>query len=912
MKEDTSFGARPERLRRLFALGIEDADESAPAPAVGSWGLSAEQPGSRIGRYRLLRVLGEGGMGIVYLAEQEHPIQRQVALKVIKPGMDSQRIVARFEAERQTLALLDHPNIAHVLDAGTTEAGRLYFVMEYVQGLPITEHCDRDRVSIEGRLALFGQVCDAIQHAHEKGVIHRDLKPSNILVVVQGGTAVPKIIDFGVARALSRPLAEGALMTEENQLVGTPEYMSPEQVRGGSEAIDVRSDVYSLGVLLYVLLTGALPFDPETLRQGGPDTVRRVLLEEDPKTPSRRLAALGAQGESIAGQRDTEVRTLAKRLHRELEWIPLKAMAKDRERRYRSAAALASDIRSYLNGAPLLAGPPSRSYRIRKFVRRNRTLVAAATVVALALAAGAVVSLTMYVRAQVQAQRQQAVSDLLNNTVLAALDPTRRQGGEITVLSVLDGVSDALEGRFTDAPLMEAEIRHRLGMTYYRQGAHDVGARHLQRALDLRRQYLGEDDLATIDSLFELGNVHRRRGHPHEGQPLLLEAVARRTRLLGEAHDKTLYAKTILATNCVALGRHGEALRLCQEVLETARRAGGEERSAAILAAYRIGTVHALRGNYPEAERWIDGALRSARRVLGEDHSWRGTFTDALGWVYLLQGRFAQSEQLLTEAVSHESRVFGAAHPYTLLSVETLVGLYVAWDRPEEASKWRARLAAAKSADAGSLAGSLHHDAQKNAYAIRGCGMDIYDVFDEFHFAHKTLRGDGSITARVDQIQNTDSWAKTGVMIRRTLDPTSEHASVFITPTGVVTFHYRQVPRGAGFSRHGAVGPVALPHRVRLTRRGATFTAEHSADGVAWQEVRSGDPNQSGPVEIAMDEAVRVGLAVTSHHVGRVAEAHVSGVALTGVVAPEGPFTLSEDIGLQTITPSQSRPVRVP
>lgn len=365
--------------------------------------------GTTIGRYQLLELIGEGGMGLVYLADQKEPVRRRVAFKIIKPGMDSRQVIARFEAERQALALLDHPNIAHILDAGCAETGRPYFVMEYVRGMSVTRYCDENKLTIEQRLRLFEQVCEAVQHAHTKGIIHRDLKPSNILVCVHGDRATPKIIDFGIAKAVSQPLTDKTYVTFQGQLLGTPEYMSPEQVDFATQDIDTRSDIYALGVILYELLAGVLPFESEFFERAGLAQIQQTIREQEPVSPSRRLTSLGEKAHAIAASRNTQAIPLARRLHRELEWIPLKAMRKDRCRRYRSASEMADDIRNYLNGLPLIAGPETTIYRMQKFVHKHAGSVATVSLVAAAIILGLVVSTVMYFRAD-DARRKETIA----------------------------------------------------------------------------------------------------------------------------------------------------------------------------------------------------------------------------------------------------------------------------------------------------------------------------------------------------------------------------------------------------------------------------------------------------------------------------------------------------------------------
>ncbi len=489
-----TFLSRPTAGARIVA---SPSDGGGSAPGADSRG---EGPGARIDRYKLLQRIGEGGFGEVYMAEQEEPVRRKVALKIIKLGMDTRQVIGRFEAERQALAMMDHPNIAKVLDAGATAAGRPYFVMELVKGIPFTEYCDKNNLSTRERLALFIPVCNAIQHAHNKGIIHRDIKPNNVLVTLHDGRPVPKVIDFGIAKATHQRLTEKTVFTEFRQFIGTPEYMSPEQAEMSGLDIDTRSDIYSLGVLLYEILTGTTPFDAKTLRKAGYLEITRMIREDDPPAPSTRLSMLGDELSEIAHHRHTEPGMLSRLLRGDLDWIVMTALETDRTRRYETVNALARDIEYYLKDEPVLASPPSTRYKLTKFVRRNRTVVVASSLVLGALVVGLALATVGFVQARrerdaaeearTQAEesraeairerdRYQSVVESLQTT-LAIVDPDRVKGLEPGAQGVLDIARQVVTeaspvpvsfGKYADLDALRASNWTQLGETVLKMNA---------------------------------------------------------------------------------------------------------------------------------------------------------------------------------------------------------------------------------------------------------------------------------------------------------------------------------------------------------------------------------------------------------------------------------------------------------
>lgn len=666
------------------------------SPTVSYPGSSTVSIGN-IGPYKLLSVLGEGGFSVVYLAEQSRPVKRLVALKVIKPGMDTKQVIARFEVERQTLALLNHPNIAAVYDAGATEQGLPFFVMENVKGIPITEHCDRNKMSIEERLELFLQVCDGVQYAHQKGIIHRDIKPSNILVSVDGDKAAPRIIDFGVSKAITKQLNERTLYTEQGQFVGTPEYMSPEQAEMGAQDIDTRTDIYSLGVVLYELLTGALPFDPDTLRESSIDNIRKIIREQDPKRPATRLTGMGDEAKKIAENRNIDLSNLKKRLNRELEWIPLKAMRKDRTRRYRSASEFADDIRNYLHGRPLIAGPESTFYRLQKFAHRNKPLLTGVTAVLIVLIAGIIVSTNFGItasraqkeaesarlKAEQEAKAAQAISNFLRKDLLESMDPYVLRKQDITVRSLLDDTAAKLEGRFTTEPLVEAQIRYSLGKSYRNLGTYDLAEKQLIRAYSLQLDLLGNKSVDTLNTMELLGSVYMRMGRYKEAQTLFEQTYNGRKDkdVLGPEDPNTLSAMNELALLYLSWGQYKKAEDLYTKALPISQKVFGEKATFTLLMTENLADVYRFQGRYKEAE---DLYLKAQQNI--NDYTMIDEDPDnlhyvlysknGLGMLYINEKKFSQAETLFHDAYNLGFDILGDDHPDTLYSMNGLGFVY--------------------------------------------------------------------------------------------------------------------------------------------------------------------------------------------------------------------------------------------
>jgi serine/threonine protein kinase/tetratricopeptide (TPR) repeat protein len=736
---DPELRRKVERLLKAHDAAGEFLESPAHRP-VGTIDFTpiAERVGTKIGPYILREQIGEGGFGLVFVAEQQEPVKRKVALKVIKPGMDSQQVIARFEAERQALALMDHPNIARVLDAGATDSGRPYFVMELVRGISITEYCDQNQLSPRERLDLFVTVCQAIQHAHQKGIIHRDIKPSNVLVTSHDGKPVAKVIDFGVAKAIHQHLTERTIYTNFAQMIGTPLYMSPEQAEMSGLDIDTRSDIYSLGVLLYELLTGTTPLEKKRFKEAAYDEIRRLIRDEEPPKPSTRLSTSESIA-SVAAQRKTEPAKLSKLMRGDLDWITMKALEKDRTRRYETANGLARDIQRYLSDEPVEACPPSSAYRLRKFARKNRAALGTAAAILLLLTIGGAVSAWQAVRAtraerdvrraaaeavaaqQAEAEQRilaetneqkarsaadaerdakviaemreaeaKAVLNFVESKIFVAARPEGQPGGlgrEVKLRQAMDAALPFVDTSFAKQPLIEAHLRMTIGLSYSYLGELRTAAEQFQAANKLFISNLGIDHPSTLESTNTLASCYRDLGQYPEALKLHEYTFARRTAKLGAEHPDTIKSMNNLALCYSSVGRHAEACKLSERTLALMKDKFGPDHPDTLAGMNNLALNYADLGRLDEALKLHEETLALRKARLGPDHHDTLQSMNNLALACKSVGRFADALKLCEQTLALRTARLGSDHPDTLTSMHNLAMSYQDLGRHSEALK---------------------------------------------------------------------------------------------------------------------------------------------------------------------------------------------------------------------------------
>lgn len=644
-----------------------------------------------VGPYRLLRRLGEGGMGQVWLAEQTEPVRRQVALKLIKIGMYDNELVQRFRSERQSLAMMDHPAIAKVFDAGATPDGQPYFVMEYVPGIPITQYCDEKRLTVKQRLELFIKVCEGVQHAHQKAIIHRDLKPANILVAEVDSKPMPRIIDFGLAKATDQ-IGDETVMTRLGGFVGTPGYMSPEQADSTVRDVDTRSDVYSLGVVLYVLLTGNPPFDSRQWKNQPFHEVLRQLREVDPPRPSAKVRIETLLSASSAELRGVQPKQLESLLLGDLDWIAMKALEKDRARRYGTPTEMAADISRYLANEPIVARPASTAYRLRKYGRRHRVGVAVAIgflvlLVVFALLQAVQVRRVTRERDHATRERDRAnrVTDFMTG-MFKVSNPSEARGNAITAREVLDKASKEIDAGLAKDPELQAQMLGVMGTVYDSLGLYSKAELLLTQELKIRRAF-GSQPAETLRSMNNLGGVLLNEGRYPESEKLLREALDGRRRLLGPEHLETLTSMNNLAAVLFAEGRYADAEKLHQETLNIQRRVLGAEHPDTLLSMSNIGELLVAEGHYPEAEKIEREALDIQLRVLGPESMDTMRSMHTLAAALSNEGRYPEAVRLDQETLEIARRVLGPEHSLVLGTMNNLADSLKSEGRDTEAKQ---------------------------------------------------------------------------------------------------------------------------------------------------------------------------------------------------------------------------------
>jgi eukaryotic-like serine/threonine-protein kinase len=703
-KGDGAFRRRVEVLLQAYEqAGDFLGKPAADRPARAAQALAAgEKPGDRIGHYKLLQQIGEGGCGVVYMAQQEAPIRRRVALKIIKPGMDTKNVIARFEAERQALALMDHQSICHVFDAGATESGRPYFVMELVKGVKITDYCDRHSLSIDARLELFIQVCDAIQHAHQKGIIHRDIKPSNIMVTTgRDGKPAPKIIDFGIAKAITgHQLTDKTIFTAYEMLIGTPAYMSPEQAALAITDVDTRTDIYSLGVLLYELLTGTTPFDTRELLKAGFDEVRRVIRDQEPVRPSTRLTTMTAADlVGVSKHHGAEGTKLIREMRGELDWIVMKALEKDRTRRYATANGFAMDISRYLSGEAILARPPSTWYQFRKLAERNRLLFGALSMVATALVIGFVavtIALTREQAARREAvkarrdaetdkTRSEEVTHFLREVLNGAAPSTALTQDTTVLREILDKTAKRLAVELTNQPAVQADLRAELGKVYADIGRNAQAEAMFREALTNRIRLSGAESEAASDVMYELGEVLNEQYKTDEAESCVRRALAVRQKLFGERNLKVAECYTTLGSTFWRRHQFPRAEEMLQKSLAIHRQLDGDDSPRLGDALLGLGAVLYSQGKHLDAEDLFRQAMTNYEKGLDADHPSVILSAKNLAAALTAQGKDQEAERLLRRVLATRRKLFSEEHPGVADTLDMLTHVLFKLQRFDEA-----------------------------------------------------------------------------------------------------------------------------------------------------------------------------------------------------------------------------------